>query len=385
VVAGNAVLYVHKSRKKLMQFVQNPRALSETSYISIDLTARNPEILDGAIAGMAVQREPDRRIFVYLDSGRLIELLFRREADIDVAAWCPMVTDGRVEDCEVVSRNGQDVVYFIVRRRSAAGDWQRTVEKYGPERIIAPDEFGHADAAVLRSLTKPAVVATPSAVTGTITVETDSNVFVIGDVGSRLWINNGRGTISSYISPTQVTMTVTTDLEKTAPADGGTWGYRQPVSTIAGLSHLEGLPVRCWGDHNDLGTYTVSGGSIALSQPASIAIVGRDMRSRWKSLKLSYGAQKGTALTMPKAIKSIGLLLYRCGATLRYGPSFDKMWGIKTRSVEPIGEPTLLFSGEKEYNFDGGFAADARLCFEVDGPAPATITGYVPRIDERDR
>ena len=387
VVAGNSVLYVHKSRRKLMQFVQNPKALSETSYISVDLTARNPEILDAAIAGLAVQREPERRIFVYLASGRLIELLFRREAELDIVAWNPVVTSGRIEDCEVVSQNGVDTVYFITRRRTAAGAWVRAIEKYGPERIVSPDEYGHADSAVRLMLTKPATVAQPTSTTGTITIETDAAAFAVGDIGKRLWINRGRGTIATYVSTTKVTMTVTTDLDSDAPADGGAWGFGAPTTVITGLGHVEGQSVIAWGDHMELGAYTVASGQITLSEPVSMAIVGRNMRSRWKSLKLAYGAQKGTALTMPKAIKSLGLLLYRCGPTLKYGPSFvaAKMFTNKTRTQEAPGEPTRLYSGEKEVSFDGGFAPDARLCFEVDGAAPATVSGYVARLDERDR
>lgn len=387
VVAGNSVLYVHKSLNKLMQFVQNPKALSESSYISVDLTARAPEILDARIAGMAVQREPDRRIFVYLQSGRLLELLFRREAEIDVVAWGHVVTAGRIEDAEVLSSNGRDEVYFITRRRNASNAWVRAIEKYGPERLIAPDEYGHLDGAVRLQLEKPDTVATPSGTTGTITVETDADAFVSGDAGSRLWINFGRGTIASYVDATHVTVTVTTELASADPADNGAWGFGPPTTIITGLAHLEGLTVSAWGDHADLGTYTVASSQITLSSAVSMAIIGRNMRSRWKSLKLSYGAQKGTALTMPKAIKRLGLLLYRCGATLKFGPSFaaSKMWTAKTRAQEPMGEPTALFSGEKDVAFDGGFAPDARLCIEVDGAAPATVSGYVLGLDERDR
>lgn len=386
VVVAGSVLYVHRSRKKLMQFVQNPKALSETSYISVDLTARAPEILNAEIVGMTAQREPERRIIVWLASGRLVELLFRREGELDVVAWANAPTDGRIEDAVVVQNDSQDTVYFITRRQLGDLSYVRAIEKYSTERIVAPDEYGHLDAAVRLELEKPDTVAEPSGTTGTITVETDDNAFVIGDVGSRLWINGGRGLITAYTSAKKVTVSLTTDLDDDNPADSGTWGFGQEMTTISGLDHLEGVEVRIFGDQKDLGTATVDGGEVDLPEACSVALVGRHVRSRWKSLKLAYGAQKGSALTMPKGIKGIGFLLHKCGAQLTYGPSFSKQWEVKTRDDSVAwNEPVPLFSGEKEIGYDGGSGSDPRLCLQVDGPSPATIAGLVPRMDERDR
>lgn len=385
IVAGNSILYVHKSRRKLMQFTQNPRALSETSYVSVDLTARAPELFDAPIVGIAVQNDPERRVYVWLTSGRAIELLFRREGDIDIAAWHDVVTDGRVECVAVLNRENQDHVYFSTRRKTTAAGWVRAIERYSDERYIAPDGFGHFDGAVRLKLTKPATIATPSGTTGSVTVITDESAFVVGDVGAVLWINGGRGQITGFTNATTVTMTVLSQLLSDRPAAGGTWGYGQKMTTITGLSHLEGETVHLYGDRKSLGTAVVASGAVTLPEACSTALVGRKMRSRWKSLKLSYGAQKGTALTMPKAVKGLGALLYQTGAQVTFGPSFDKQWPIKTRTDEPWDEPVRFFSGEKELTFDGGFGVDPRLCLQVDGPDPATIAGLIPRLDERDR
>lgn len=386
VVVAGSVLYVHRSRKKLMQFVQNPKALSETSYVSVDLTARAPEILNAEIVGMTAQREPERRIIVWLASGRVVELLFRREGELDVVAWSEAPTEGRVEDAVVVPNNNQDTVYFITRRQLGDLSYVRAIEKYAAERVIGPDEYGHLDAAVRLELEKPDTVAEPSGTTGSITIKTDDDAFVVGDVGARLWINNGRGLITAYTSARQVTVSITTDLDTDDPAGSGTWGFGQEMTTISGLDHLEGVEVDMYGDRKDLGTATVSGGEVELPEGCSVALVGRHVRSRWQSLKLAYGAQKGSALTMPKGIKGLGLLLYKCGPQLTFGPRFSNLWDVKTRDdAVAWDEPVPLYSGEKELGFDDSFGPDPRLCFEIDGPAPATIAGLVPRLDERDR
>jgi hypothetical protein len=394
VVAAGSILFVHRAKRQLMQFTANPKALSETSYISVDLTARAPEILNDEIVDIAIQREPERRIYVVLANGRLMELLFRREGDVDVVAWSTVPTRGRVERVTVLPRDNEDVAYFIVKRLSSSGTWERHVERFGRERVLMDCDRFHLDSALAFGLTKPATTAEPSATTGSITVKTDADAFVVGDIGKRLWINGGRGTITAYTNAKTVTMTVTSDLETDDPCPSQRWGMNTTTSTLTGLGHLEGQSVRVYGDMTDLGDYTVSSGSITLPRAVSVAYAGLTYRSRWKSLKLSYGAQKGTALGMRKAIKAIVAMLYRCGPTVTYGKalgrglsrSFTKMRDISTRDASvPMGEPLPLFSGEKELSFDAHYDTDSRICLEIDGPAPGTIAGLTLLLDEKDR
>lgn len=394
VTATGSILFVHRSKKKLMQFVQNPKALSDTSYISVDLTARAPEIVDAEIVAMDVQREPERRILVVLASGRMVELLFRREGELDIVAWAEVETDGRVEDVCVLPREDEDVVNVIVRRRNAAGAWERHIERYGSERPQMDCEHYHLDAALAYPLTKPETVATPSAVTGSITITADADAFVSGDVGKVIWLNGGRATITARSNATTITATVTSRLDSTDPCPKYRWGIGTPTSSLTGATHLNGQTVTVYGDQTNLGTVVWNSAGTTLPQSVSVAYVGKTYKSRWLSLKLAYGAQKGTALTMKKAIRAITLLLYRAGATIKYGmargskprEAFDRLRPIKTRTPEvPYGEPQPLFSGEVHCAFDTDYNTDARIALEVDGPAPATVSGFVPEIDEHDR
>lgn len=394
IAAGGSLLFVHRNRRQLMQFTQNPKALSETSYIAVDLTARAPDVLDARIVAIDVQREPERRIYVVLESGRLCELLFRREGELDVVAWSVMETQGRIEDIVVIPREGEDAVYVIVRRRNASNNWRRYIERLGSERVLMDCDRFHLDSAVALELTKPDTVATPSGTTGSITITADADTFVIGDIGNVLWINGGRGTITARTDGYTVTMTVTSDLDSTDPCPSQRWGMRTPTNTMSGLSHLEGMSVRIWGDMADLRAVTVSSGAVTLPYACSVAYAGLPFTSRWKSLKLAYGAQKGTALGMRKAIKSVILLLYKCGAALTYGKaigpglkrSFIKQREVPTRTPDvPWGEPLPLFTGEKDHAFDAHYDPDTRICLEVEGPAPAIVSGFVLVLDEKDR
>lgn len=394
IVSNGSVLFVHRSKRRLMQFTQNPKALSETSYLSVDLTARAPEILNAKIVDIAVQREPERRIYVVLESGRVCELLFRREGELDIVAWSIVKTEGRVERVTILPRADEDIVYFIVRRLNAAGTWERSIERFGPERVLMDCDRYHLDASLGYELTKPLTTLEPSGTTGSITLTVDDTTFVVGDVGKIVWLNGGRATITAYTSGFVVTATVTSELDSADPCPALRWGMNAPASTLSGLDHLEGQTVSVWGDMTDLGTATVASGSVTLPQEVSVAYAGLEHTSRWKSLKLAYGAQKGTALGMHKAVKSIILLLYKCGGALTFGKgvgpglrrSFTKMFPVPTRTAAvPYGEPVPLFSGEKDHAFDANYDPDARICIEVEGPSPAILTGFVPILDEKDR
>jgi len=416
ITVGSSVLFVSRSRRKLLQLLPNPKALSETSYIAIDLTARAPEILDDEIIAIGVQREPETRVFVILRSGRLAELLFRRDGDVDIAAWSVHPTDGRFERVIVLPRAGgsaneryEDVVYFLVRRQNADGDWRRYIERYGPSRPLMDCERYHLDSALGYELTKPNAVVTPSATSSPegealgmlmtltapqlVNVESDVPVFTSGDVGKVMWINGGRGIVRQYVDASNVKIDVTSDLvglnpnhDGTDPCPAGKWGLGTSTTTLTGLDHEEGRSVRVWGDMTDLGDYTVASGAITLSQAVSVAYVGRTFQSRFQSLKLAYGARAGTAIGMKKGIKRIILLLHNAHASLVYGYNTSKMRRFKRRMAPPpYGEPLPLFTGESDNAFDAKYDEDLRLFLQVDGPAPAIVSGAVIMVDEKDR
>ena len=387
VEAISSILYVHRSRTKVMQFVQDPNALSDYAYISVDLTARAVELLEGEyIVDMAVLREPERRIFVSTRSGKMFEMLFRREGELDIVAWSRVKTLGRIERMTVLPRNDRDVIYCVTRRRDGSNNWVRAIEEVGTERPVAPDEYAHLDSAIAYPLDKPQTPLEVSGTTGTITVIADDPVFDSSDVDKVIWLNGGRGTIAAYTSTTEVTVDLTTELATDDIVPGGTWGMNEPADIITGLDHLEGQTVNVFGDGVNLGSYTVASGEITLSQLVSWCLVGVQMSSRYKSLKLAYGAQKGTALTMPKAIKKLALLLFR-SHPLKFGPKFERMRDVKLRQpTTNWGEPIPYFTGEtEELDFDGGFDTDSRLCLSIDDAGPCTISGIIPRMDTRDR
>lgn len=162
------------------------------------------------------------------------------------------------------------------------------------------------------------------------------------------------------------------------------------TATMTGGSHLIGETVVAWGFDNadetgrDLGSYTVNGsGQIVLSEAVENCCWGLPYDGRFKSAKLAYGAQEGSALLTKKKIERIGLHLLDSHAQgVEVGQDFDHLQNL------PLTEDGSAVAGDKVWqDYDKALAAlggtwdtDSRLCIKASSPRPATIAAVVMQI-----
>lgn len=405
VVADGSVMFMSRTGRRLIQFTQNPKALSETSYVGVDLNELSPDALEEGVVKITMQKNPEPRVYVLLKSGVVKVLLFRRDVgDLGIAAWATINSKrGFIEDVNVTAEPERDAVWFVVRRL-VNGVFQRSVQKFGALETVGDGDDYCLDAALSYELRRPNANALASGRTGNITIETDADAFTESDVGAKIWISGGKATITSFVNARKVNASVLFDLGSSGFTTGsvpdeafldefdepvlavaGRWGLNQEVSGFSGLSHLEGQQVRVHADAADVGLHTVNAGAIALPVPASHVHIGIDVKGRWRSMKLAYGAQKGTALGQKKAVKSVIFVVDRTGPGIYYGPSYRQMRPLVWPSPVQTGAPPPIVSDELLAGFDGKYENDARMHIEVRGSHPATLLAYVPAMDERDR
>lgn len=166
------------------------------------------------------------------------------------------------------------------------------------------------------------------------------------------------------------------------------------VTTLSGLSHLEGKVVCVWGNGIDLGTATVVGGAVGpLSQAVTTATVGLPYIAQWKSTKLvhatanMYGSRK-IQIAYGKRITQVGFMLadYYAGA-LKFGPDFDTLddMPLIERDLElPVG--TLSTDYENDLiEFPGMWDSNSRVCLEATGPRPVTVLAIVLAYESEDK
>lgn len=159
------------------------------------------------------------------------------------------------------------------------------------------------------------------------------------------------------------------------------------TTTITGLSHLENETVVVWGWNDsdttgkDLGTYTVSSGQITnLTQSVENAIVGLGYTAQFKSAKLAYAAQMGTAVNQIKKINMIGLTLLNTHyQAVQFGQNFTRMDRLPlVKDGADISSHTIHETfDERMVALPGNWDTDARLCLQAVAPRPCTIAGAV--------
>lgn len=155
------------------------------------------------------------------------------------------------------------------------------------------------------------------------------------------------------------------------------------TNVITGLSHLEGKTVVVWANGTDRGTYTVASASITVTGAAfTSAVVGLYYEAPWKSTKLAYGADMGTAINMRKRIDHLGIVTRNMHAQgLKYGRSFDDgalqpLPRVEMGKVIPIDYIWTDYDKDT-FEFPGEWDTDSRLCLLAAAPRPVTLLSCV--------
>jgi hypothetical protein len=164
-----------------------------------------------------------------------------------------------------------------------------------------------------------------------------------------------------------------------------------PVVAISGADHLVGETVYLWGNGKDLGTYTVSStGTFTASEPSTTFVYGLYYEAWFKSMKLAYGAEAGTALTQRKRINHLGVILSRTHAKgLRFGQTTstaDLEAMPRIENAEAISSNAIWgVYDEETIEFPGSWDSDSRVVLHAASPRPATVLGAIIQMDTKEK
>jgi len=323
-------IMVQRSRQRVFMLGAGVQGASFGDYEGLELTLLVPDLLNARVKSVAIQRQPDTRIHFALEDGKVAILTY--EPTEEVICWYLWETDGTVERVAVLPGIEEDAVFYLIRRE-INGQTKRFIEKWAKESEC------------------------------------------VGDTGLT-WLMDAA---VSY-----------TDTGRT--------------NVISGLDHLVGEEVIVWSD--DTGsipgvdrspdidglqrTYTVdTGGSITLDADVHHAVVGLPYSATWKSTKLAYAAQAGTALNQAKRVPQMGMILHQTHArALQYGSdtggpldSLPKMY--RGKALDP--DHIFRSYDEVAISFPSGWDTDARVVIKAKAPRPATIMALVPSIQTNER
>ena len=222
--------------------------------------------------------------------------------------------------------------------------------------------------------------------TGTLT--SSASDFSAGNVGNHIvyqtatGYESGRFVIDTYVSPTQVTVTVLQApvIKSAGPTITNLYVWSSwylSFSTISGLTQFNGQTVGVVADGGYFGTVVVSGGTITMPNQTTSVTIGLLYTGIIKSMCLGFSFQGHNTQITQKEISRMSL---RCvnSMGLKVGSSPYYLEEVQERSQNDINYlPPQPIDGTKDIDYDDDAEEDKFFFIVQDQPQPACITSFV--------
>jgi hypothetical protein len=240
-----------------------------------------------------------------------------------------------------------------------------------------------------------ATQANPVVITATSHGLTDGEVIYIQDVAGMVEINGLTFTVANKTDDT-FELSGINGTGYTAYTSGGTIRHaedgtahtayisggtvREAVTTISGLSHLEGESVDILANGAVQAAKTVSSGAITLDTRASIVHAGLGYTSQLETQRIEGGSMDGTAQGKIKRIHEVVLRIYR-SLGIEVGKRDGEIDTIPFRdSSDVMDAAPALYSGDLRVDFSEGFDRKGTVYFRQQQPLPLTVLGVFAHL-----
>ncbi len=151
-----------------------------------------------------------------------------------------------------------------------------------------------------------------------------------------------------------------------------------PVTTLSGLSHLEGKTVNILADGAVHPQRVVTGGSITLDNEASKVHVGLPIIADMQTLPLSYEAE-GYGQGRVKNVNQVWLRVFRSSGIF-VGPNPSELVEAKQRTTEPYGSPPALKSEEIQVTLTPTWSDSGSVYVRQSDPLPLTVVSMTLEV-----
>lgn len=317
-------LFVQRSGQRLFMVGAGTQGTTFGDYENFELTLLVPDLLKAGIVSIAVQRQPDTRIHCVLGDGSVAILTY--EPQEEVMCWSTWSTDGFVERAMALPAANEDAVYYHIRR-TINGVTKRYLEKWA--------------------------------------MESECN----GDTGL------------SWLADCAVSMT-----------DTGR-------STTLSAPHLAGKSVIVWGTDTGTGrgkdyspdsdsgvqlTYALdTGGNGAIGTAVKHKVLGLPYDAMWKSTKLAYAAELGTALSQQKRVPQLALSVYQMHNNgLHFGTDSGDLDPLPRMMEDEAVDADRIYEtlDMVAVSMPDRWHPDIRLFLKARAPRPATVLAAIPTV-----
>lgn len=179
----------------------------------------------------------------------------------------------------------------------------------------------------------------------------------------------------------------TDDVEGAFHVDCGLSYDGSPITSVTGLSHLEGEEVAVLADGGVVDGLVVSSGSITLPYAASKISVGLRYKSRAVTLPMAGPQQDGTLFGRRRTVQGVSIDVLHSGA-VSMGAAGDENWTppLYEQIYKPgdmlFGNAVQLRSGVFGCQIEGSWVeGDGKIALETDHPLPLLVRSLILQIE----
>jgi len=153
------------------------------------------------------------------------------------------------------------------------------------------------------------------------------------------------------------------------------------VSSLSGLSHLEGQSVSILADGSVHANKTVSSGAVSLDRAVTKACIGLSYDSILQTMRIEGGAAEGTSQGKTKRISKVVLRLFET-VGVKVGPSLTNLETVpfRTTSSNLSAPVNTLLAGDREIEFNDDYNSDGFIFIKQDQPLPCSILSIYPTL-----
>ena len=347
--------------------------LQDISVLASHLFKNNNKVIR-----MDFMEEPDKLVYATREDGT--RLIGTYEPEQEVIAWTKDHTQGLYKDQLVIQEDERFTLYQIVDRY-IDGAWRRYIERQYYRDAVNDEDAKFVDCGVEFALFSGSTTLTRNGTT--LTVPSGS----VGSVGTRIFVGGGRARIDTVTSSTEVEVTWEIDPTDNLPSVSvqpprtyaiGEWQYSLGVTTVSGLSHLEGEAVSVLADGNVIEGLTVTDGAITLPRTFYKVTVGLPYTARLVALPPS-----SQQIILDDKRKSFMGAAVHTEETrgLMVGTVDGDLYEIPNRTTEAWGEIIREYDGRRFVLVEDGWAMDAQMVYEQRYPLPAGILGFATTLE----
>ena len=412
--AGNATLFLQRAKRIVRELAYN---FDVYGYISPDLTILAEHISEGGLTQLSYQQEPNQIIWGTRSDGELIGLTYQREQQ--VVAWHRHIFGGKFGEATITvtdfSNIANDTKIILTKSdgtsttfnsatSSTTGKFHTTSSNNQTATnlktlVDADSDFTATVSSnvvtikeatpegtgflIITSGDKTRLASTNEAKTiceSVATIPTDSSEYQTYVINKRT-IN---GTTRRYVEYIHEYNFDETDDTSFNFLDSQLEYSGTAVTSVSGLSHLEGQTVSVLANGATHPNKIVSSGSITLERSSTKVKVGLAYTSLLQTMRLDAGSQDGTSQGKTKRIFDIAIRLFE-SIGVEVGPDLNNMERIPFRSsADPMDSGLAVFTGDKEVEFRGNYETDGFIFVRQSQPLPLTILSLYPRLQTND-